>query len=566
MLFHHTHHTHKGNSPATRRRTLAVLFAFMAAAAVLFSAPQGAEAAEVCTGDECDTVAFVDGTGLYSLYQDLVPGAPVGRFYFGNPSDEPMMGDWDCDGVQTPGMYRRSTGSVYLRNSNTQGVADRSFYFGSPGDIPLVGDFDGDGCDTLAIYRPSEAKFYLSDVLGNVVADRVFYFGDHGDSPIVGDWDGDGVDSIGVFRPATGLIALRNSNTAGGPDRVFYFGDPNDRVIGGDWDGDGVDTVGVYRRSTGVLYISNDNRTGKASYSFAVPRNQTVVVASGIGSVSGGYVPVPGFDAPPPRTASGPIEVSGSNVVIENLHISNPGGTCVSVIGGSNVTIRNSTIGPCGDDAVYLSDVSNATVTGNYITESYRGVLVHRSESVRVDSNTFINTGRNFVQFDKVNGSGSSISGNRGQNELGGSNAEDLISLFSSSGTASSPIRIVGNHLRNGGPSGSGSGILLGDGGGDHQLVEGNVLVNTGQVGIGVASGYHITVRGNQIYGDPLDWSNVGMYVWNQYGDCGSVEIVGNQVNWRASGGYSNGFYNGGGCDTYIHDNDWNAPIGPGIF
>jgi hypothetical protein len=56
------------------------------------------------------------------------------------------------------------------------------------------------------------------------------------------------------------------------------------------------------------------------------------------------------------------------------------------------------------------------------------------------------------------------------------------------------------------------------------------------------------------------------MYVWNQYGDCGSVEIVGNQVNWRASGGYSNGFYNGGGCDTYIHDNDWNAPIGPGIF
>jgi parallel beta-helix repeat protein len=562
----HSHPPTSTKGAVGRRRSLILLIAFLAAAAMMVTMPKPAQAAEVCTGSGCDTVAFVDSNAIFSIYQDLVPSSPVGSFYFGNPKDEPLMGDWDCDGDQTPAMYRRSAGSMYLRNSNTQGIADRSFWFGIPGDVPLVGDFDGDGCDTMAIYRPSQAKFYLSDELGNVTADRVFYYGDFGDTPIVGDWNGDGVDTIGVYRASTGLIALRNSNTPGAPDRTFYFGDPHDKVIVGDWDGDGVDTIAVYRPSTGVLHITNSNRSGVASYTFYGPRNRIPVAASGITSVPNATVIVPGFEPPPPRSSSGPIRASGNNVVIQNVHVSNPGGDCISVTNGSNVTIKNVTVGPCGGDAIYLSDVTNASVTGNYITDSERGVLVHRSDSVRVDSNTFINTGRNFVQFDKVNGANSSISGNRGQNELGGSNAEDLISLFTSNGTSASPIRIVGNHLRNGGPSHSGSGILLGDGGGAHQLVEGNVLVNPGQIGIGIASGTDVTVRNNLIYGDALGWSNVGMYVWNQYGNCGSIEVVGNQIDWRASGGYRNGFFNGGGCDAYIHDNNWNANLGPGIF
>jgi len=35
-------------------------------------------------------------------------------FYFGNPDDLPFMGDWDGDGVDTPGLYRASDGFVYL--------------------------------------------------------------------------------------------------------------------------------------------------------------------------------------------------------------------------------------------------------------------------------------------------------------------------------------------------------------------------------------------------------------------------------------------------------------------
>ena len=265
----------------------------------------------------------------------------------------------------------------------------------------------------------------------------------------------------------------------------------------------------------------------------------------------------------------GPIDVSGeSDVLIENVHVSNPDGDCVTVTNASNVTIRNSTIGPCGDEAVYLSDVDGAVVEGNYITGTGNGVLVHRSDSVRVDGNAFVDAGRNFVQFDKVNGAGSSISGNRGQNELGGSNAEDLISLYLSNGTASSPIRVVGNHLRSGGPSDSGSGIMLGDGGGSYQLVEGNVLVDPGQAGIGVASGTNMTVRGNRIYSSAVSWSNVGLYVWNQYdAACGSVEVSGNQVNWTNADGSSNGWWGGGGCgDVNFFGNDLSASVGPGDF
>ena len=82
-------------------------------------------------------------------------------FFYGNPGDYPIMGDWNCDTIDTPGLYRQSDGYVYLRNSNTQGNADIRFYFGNPGDIPLAGDFNGDGCDTVSIYRQSEGRVYI---------------------------------------------------------------------------------------------------------------------------------------------------------------------------------------------------------------------------------------------------------------------------------------------------------------------------------------------------------------------------------------------------------------------
>jgi hypothetical protein len=116
-------------------------------------------------GTTYDSVGVVDQTqGLWYL-RDAGNGATT-SFYFGNPGDFPIMGDWDCDGIDTPGLYRRSDGFVYLRNSNTVGVADIPFFFGDPGDIPLAGDFNKDGCDTVSIYRPSQARIFVINELG----------------------------------------------------------------------------------------------------------------------------------------------------------------------------------------------------------------------------------------------------------------------------------------------------------------------------------------------------------------------------------------------------------------
>jgi hypothetical protein len=274
--------------------------------------------------------------------------------------------------------------------------------------------------------------------------------------------------------------------------------------------------------------------------------------------------------------SNGPVAVTGNSnsdrliegVVIEELTVSNEAGDCVSVIHGRNVTVRSSTIGPCSGEALYLSEVAGADVSGNTVTGTGVGVLVHLSDSIAVDDNTFENPGRNFVQFDKVNGPGSSISMNRGQSDLGASDVEDMISLFESNGTPESPIRVVGNQLRDGGPSQSGSGILLGDGGGSYQIADDNRLVNTGQVGIGVASGTEITVSNNKVYSEAQPWSNVGIYVWNQYPtECSTINVSGNQVNWTSAAGRENHWFNGGGCRSVnAFDNEWGAEIGAGIF
>src|SRR3989304_4974633 len=70
------------------------------------------------------------GAGQWHLRDSV---GVVSSFYFGNPGDYPMVGDWDCDGDDTPGMYRQSDGYVYLRNSNTPGVAGTRVFLRNPG-------------------------------------------------------------------------------------------------------------------------------------------------------------------------------------------------------------------------------------------------------------------------------------------------------------------------------------------------------------------------------------------------------------------------------------------------
>lgn len=179
------------------------------------------------------------------------------------------------------GTFRPSTGQWLLRNTNSAGTPDIIVTFGQVGDQPVVGDWDGNGVDDLGVFRPSTGQFILrltsfqllktcflcNPVLTQVVTLNTINFGQSGDRAVVGDWNGDGIDTPGVFRPSTGQFLLTNgpntNNTTPPINSIVPFGRAGDEPVAGDWNGDGIDTVGVLslNGSECVYLLTNNNAT-----------------------------------------------------------------------------------------------------------------------------------------------------------------------------------------------------------------------------------------------------------------------------------------------------------------
>ena len=115
-----------------------------------------------------------------------VSGRPDYDYYFGNPGDKPFASDFNGDHIDTVGLHRESTGLVYYRNTNTQGIADDSFIFGDPGDRMIAGDWTGDGVDTVGLFRPVDFTFYLRNENTEGNADEQIEYGIPRMIPVVG--------------------------------------------------------------------------------------------------------------------------------------------------------------------------------------------------------------------------------------------------------------------------------------------------------------------------------------------------------------------------------------------
>ncbi len=236
------------------------------------------------------------------------------RFFYGSPGDIPFVGDWDCDGDETPGLFRQADGFVYLRNSNSQGVADIRFFFGDPGDIPLAGDFNGDECDTVSIYRPSESRILVINALGANdgglgAAEFSYIFGNPGDNPFVGDFDNDLVDEVGLHRESTGLVYFRLTHTQGNADAAFIFGDPGDKIIAAEWarrGAPGPESVGLFRPSTCSIFLRYTNTQGNADEVLGYGMPTALPVAGEFGVLTGGGTPPPACPPPPSPTTPPP--------------------------------------------------------------------------------------------------------------------------------------------------------------------------------------------------------------------------------------------------------------------
>jgi hypothetical protein len=183
-------------------------------------------------------------------------------FAYGVAGDIPVWGDWDNNGVKTPGVFRN--GAWLLKNSLAGGAADVQVAYGRAGDVPVVGDWDGVGGVGLGVVRGNAWLLRQSVSGGN--AQVQFGYGTVTDVPVVGDWDGNGSDTPGVFRDGAWL--LRNALAGGNADVQVAYGRAGDLPMVGNWDGVGGIGLGVYR-GHGQWLLRNSVSGGNATTAFA---------------------------------------------------------------------------------------------------------------------------------------------------------------------------------------------------------------------------------------------------------------------------------------------------------
>jgi hypothetical protein len=176
-----------------------------------------------------------------------------------------VLGDWNDDGVQTPGVFSGGQWQLWNQVEHTTTPA-LTASFGQPGDVPVTGDWNGDGTTDLGVVRGSEWILALGPPGEGATPPvwRDLHLGDGTGVPVAGDFDGDGRDGIGVFSNGTWVLANRVS--AVGTTTTTSYGAPGDLPVVGDWNGDGRDGLGVLRGST--WYLSN---SAVAPHSFAHP-------------------------------------------------------------------------------------------------------------------------------------------------------------------------------------------------------------------------------------------------------------------------------------------------------
>jgi hypothetical protein len=382
---------------------------------------------------------------------------------------------------------------------------------------------------------------------------------------------------VSISSPASGatvsgtvIISATASDNVGVAKVEFYL-DSSLQVT---------DTASPYTSSWNTAAASNGSHTIMAkAYDAAGNTASASVIVSVSNGASGALTP------------SGPINLSGqSNVTIENLHITNPNGDCVTISNGTNITIRQSEIGPCSGNGIVVSGGTTINVFDNYIHPEGKlagccditdGIYASGTSNLAIQGNVIAYGEAN---IEAQNQSHLSVIGNfflnprggansRGQNvQVWGNSTTVLVQnnyTLSSTDTATyafaevqedsinfgsniSGVTAQGNYVT-GGHSGSGCGLIA-DTGTLNEEFRSNTLLNTGQCGIGITDGMNAVVDSNKILNTtPVSGGgNTAIYVWKVNASdppCGPTQITNNIASAITSSGSPNSYWNGGGCD-----------------
>ena len=269
--------------------------------------------------------------------------------------------------------------------------------------------------------------------------------------------------------------------------------------------------------------------------------------------------------APITRSSLNPL----NNATLTGLRIDGGSGACISLSNCNYVTITNCILGPSGSYGIYLKNCSHITITNCSFASNYNGVYAENCTSIKVNNNQFTNViggypRGQYVQFNTVTDTGNAVKDNVCDLVYGARDPQDLINMYKSGGTATSPLVISGNKMRNGSYNTSSGGILVGDNGGGYINILNNTLMNTGNFGIGVAGGNNINVLNNTVYMHGRAGIS-GIYAWGQKATCSLVDIEGNMVDHEPGTlGYDGQNDNCG--TTGLSNNNFDASVGPGIL
>jgi parallel beta-helix repeat protein len=235
------------------------------------------------------------------------------------------------------------------------------------------------------------------------------------------------------------------------------------------------------------------------------------------------------------------------DITISKKSIAGGNAPCITLYNCYNITIIGNKLHNSADVGVYLRQCHNIVITDNFIVKVSTGVYADHCHGggIQVNGNQFLNMGGPMprgqcVQFNNVDGANNAINSNICENISGESHPEDAISLYQSNGVAGSPITIYYNHIRGGGPSTTGGGIMLGDSGGSYETAYANKLVNPGQYGIAISGGGHNTVTNNYIYSKSQWFTNIGVYVQSIGSKVSSATVSCNRVLFYDKRGVEN--------------------------
>ncbi len=191
-------------------------------------------------GDGIDTIGTFGALGSFSLRDSNRAGTATYQFTYGTTGDTPLVGRWLSSLTHDSiGIYRNANGVMKLitRNSLTTGNGDLTEIVGNPGDQPIAGDWNCDGVDSIGVYRPGDGKFYLfdQDINGTGInADYIVNLGLSGTyTPLAGDWTGIKRDGVGLFTGTT--FKLKYTVISGAPDLTLTLGTAGDLPVVGKW-------------------------------------------------------------------------------------------------------------------------------------------------------------------------------------------------------------------------------------------------------------------------------------------------------------------------------------------